>query len=242
MLEFLAVNPYVFFGIILLASVLSTSFGIGGFVLIPLIAAAYGAREAIGIITLYFVFQNINKGIAFRKHIDWSVAIKMTLWSLPGALLGSFALSFIPISILNKILAIFILIYLANDVFEFVPKKHYSAALIPVFGTLYGFVSGLTSSGNIIKGPLFTSLGLSKEAYNGTYAVSSFFVNVPKLVVYFVTGVIGVGSFTSALPFFAVSILGTYIGVHLLHRVKEDVFYYFLTFAFAASAIALLFA
>ncbi len=241
MFNFLAQNIYLFYGIVLLTSLLSASFGVGSFILIPLAAIVFGSKEAIGIITIYFLFQNINKIIVFRNHIDRDVALKMVLWSIPGAIVGSFALNFIPIGIFNKVLAIFILAYLANDVFEFIPKKHSSVSAIPLLGTLYGFMSGLVGSGNLVKGPLFTSIGLLKESYIGTYAVTSFFVNVPKILVYLAIGVIVGSTFVKAIPFLFISIIGTYIGKHFLSKVHDKVFYYALNIIFAISAVALLF-
>ncbi len=241
MLEFLAQNIYLFYGIVLLTSILSASFGVGSFILIPLAAIVYSSKEAVGIITLYFLFQNVNKIIVFRKHIDWNVAFKMILWSIPGAILGSFALAFLPMELFNKVLAIFILAYIANDVFEFVPKKHYSVSMIPLFGTLYGFLSGLVGSGNLVKGPLFTSLGLLKETYIGTYAITSFFVNVPKIIVYLFIGVIVGSTFGKPAPFLIISIAGTWIGKHFLSKIPNHIFYYALNIFFAISAVALLF-
>ena len=241
MFDFLAQNIYLFYGIVLLTSVLSASFGVGSFILIPLAAMVYGSKEAVGIITLYFLFQNINKIIVFQKHIVWNVSFKMILWSIPGAILGSFALGFLPADLFNKVLAIFILAYIANDVFEFVPKKHYSTHKIPLFGMLYGFLSGLVGSGNLVKGPLFTSMGLLKESYIGTYAITSFFVNVPKILVYLFIGVIVGSTFLKAIPFLVVSVVGTWIGKHLLSRISDHIFYYIVNIVFAISAVALLF-
>lgn len=240
MLELLA-NPYIFFPIVLMSSILSASFGVGSFVLIPLAALAYGSVESIGIITLYFLFQNTNKIIVFRKHIDWTIAVKVILWSIPGAIVGAYLLSSLPEGIFNKVLGIFVLLYLANDFFEFVPKKVYTASLIPVFGVLYGFASGLVGSGNLVKGPLFVGLGLLKESYIGTYAVTSFFVNVPKIIVYIATGVIIGSTFKLAVPFLIISVIGTYIGATFLKNISNDVFYYVVNAIFAVSAIALFF-
>ncbi len=241
MLEFLAHNIYLFYSIVLFTSVLSASLGVGSFILIPLAAVVYGPKEAVGIIALYFLFQNINKIIVFRKHINVPVATKMTIWAIPGAILGSIALGFLPVGLFSKILGILILIYLANDIWQFIPKKHYRMGVIPVLGTLYGFLSGLLGSGNVVKGPLLSSIGLQKESYIGTYAVTSLFVNIPKILIYLVTGIIVAGSLIKAIPFLFISIIGTYIGKFFVSKVQNDVFYYILNATFAISAIALLF-
>jgi len=241
MIEALAQNIYLFYGIVLLTSVLSASIGVGSFILIPLAALVFGAKASIGIITLYFLFQNINKIVVFREHINWNIAFKMVAWSIPGAIAGSFALAYISADLFEKILAIFILAYLANDVFEFIPKKHYQVSAIPILGVLYGFMSGLIGSGNLVKGPLLTSIGLLKESYIGTYAVTSFFVNVPKIMVYLFMSIIVGATFREAIPFLVISIIGTYIGKHFLTKISHNTFYYAVNIVFALSAVALLF-
>ncbi len=240
-MEFIAHSPFLFYLIVLISSVLSSSFGIGSFILLPIAAIVYGPKESVGIITIYFLFQNINKITVFWKHINWNIGIKMILWSLPGALLGSSLLSLIPAAVFNKILGGFILAYLINDIFKIIPKSGYSAAKIPFFGILYGCMSGLIGSGNLVKGPLFTSLGMLNETYIATYALTSLFMNMPKLGVYYATGIIGTSAFTQAIPFLIISILGTYIGKHLLQKVTSGTFYYVVNIAFALSAISLLF-
>jgi len=240
MISAIANNGYLFFSAVLISSVLSSSLGVGSFILLPLAALAYGPKQSVGIITIYFLFQNINKLIVFWKDIHWKIGLKMILWSLPGTLIGSYALSLIPADIFGKLLAIFILTYLANDVFKIIPKSGHNKTTIPLFGLLYGLMSGLTGSGNLVKGPLFTSMGLVKEGYVATYALTSFFTNIPKIWIYYSTGIIDESTFGKSLPFLFISIVGTYLGKKLLKKMHNDLFYYVVNIAFAFSAIALL--
>lgn len=241
MLTELVHNPVFFYAVVLLTSVFSAALGTGGgFILIPLAALQFGAKESVGILSIYFLFQNINKIAVYREHIDWKIGTRVICWSLPGVLVGSIALSYVPVDLFQKILACVILLYLANDVFKLVPKKHEPEALLPVLSMGYGFLSGLVGSGNIVKGPLFTSLGLLKQTYVGTYAFTSFFMNVPKIATYYATGVIDNSAFLKSVPFLIISVVGTYIGKHLIGKIHNDVFYFIVTVSFALSAIALL--
>lgn len=234
-------NPIFFYTIVLLTSILSASTGVGGsFILIPLAAMQFGVKESVGILSVYFLFQNINKITVFRKFINWKVSTKVILWSLPGVVIGSLALNIIPVDVFKKVIGIAILFYLANDVFKILPSKHQPDAYVPGLSLLYGFLSGLIGSGNIIKGPLFSSLGLLKETYIGTYALTALFVNVPKIISYSATGIIDGKMFMQSIPFLIISIAGTYIGKHFLGKIRTDVFYYILNGSFALSAIVLL--
>ena len=230
-----------FYAVVLLVSVLSAALGTGGgFILIPLAALQFGAKESVGILSIYFLFQNINKLVVYRQHISWTVGWRVICWSLPGVLIGSLALNYIPVEFFKKLLACIILIYLANDVFKLMPKKHQPDALLPGLSVFYGFLSGLIGSGNLVKGPLFTSLGLLKQMYVGTYAFTSLFMNAPKIALYYATGIIDGSAIQKSVPFLLISIVGTRVGKHLIGKIRNDVFYSVVTASFAVSAIALL--
>ncbi len=235
-------HPVSFYSVVLLTSVFSAALGTGGgLILLPLAALQFGAKESIGILAIYFLFQNINKVIVYKKHIDWKIGWRVILWSLPGVIVGSVALNYIPVELFTKLLACVILVYLANDIFKFTPQKHAPEKLLPVLSIIYGFLSGLVGSGNVVKGPLFTSLGLLKQTYVGTYAFTSIFVNVPKIITYSAMGIIDSSALLLSIPFLIISIVGTHIGKHLIGKIRNDIFYYIVTASFALSAIVLLF-
>lgn len=137
--------------------------------------------------------------------------------------------------------AIIILIYLANEWFGFVPKRGLKERqAVPIFGFGYGFLSGLVGSGNLIKGPLFVGMGLSKEAYIGTYAFTSFFINIPKLATYVATGIVNASTLAQSLPFLFISIVGTFAGRRFIRQIRHDVFAWILNITFVIAALALL--
>jgi uncharacterized membrane protein YfcA len=84
------------------------------------------------------------------------------------------------------------------------------------------------------------NLGILKEAYIGTYALTSFFTNIPKIFVYYSSEIINDYTFIKSLPFLFISIIGTYIGKHFVGKISNKLFFYLLNITFAISAIALL--
>ena len=241
MLALVIHNPIFFYSIVLFTSVLSAALGAGGgFILIPLAAIQFGAKEGVGILAIYFLFQNINKIAVFWPHIQWRIALRVILWSLPGVLIGSVALSYVPVLLFKRTLAIVILIYLADDLFKLIPRKRQPDDYLPLLSVFYGFLSGFVGSGNVIKGPLFTSLGLLKQTYVATYAFTSLFMNVPKIMTYYSMGIIDSSALVKSVPFLVISIVGTTIGKRFMNLIRDDVFYYVVTATFALSALALL--
>ncbi|MBU0706073.1 sulfite exporter TauE/SafE family protein [Patescibacteria group bacterium] len=237
--DLISQNLILFYCIVLFSSIVSSSLGIGSFILIPFAAIIYGPKASVGIITVYFLVQNINKLIFFKGHANKKIAKIIILWSIPGVLAGSVLLGYLPAYLFEKILGVAIILFLLNDLHTFISKKQ-SKKSIPLFGLLYGFFSGLLGSGNVIKGPLFLSIGLLKESYIATYALTSFFMNIPKIVIYSWNGVITGDTFVQALPFVFLSFVGTFIGRNVIKRIKSHWFYGIVFIFFIISAMLLI--
>ncbi len=235
-------NSYIFYTIVFLITVVSAALGVSTSMLLPLAAIYFGSKESVGIITIFFLVQNISLMTMFWKNINFKIAKTVILFSIPGGILGALVLSHIPEELFGKVIAVAIILFIASDVNKhFSKKKEKSNQSVPLFGFIYGFLSGILGSGNLVKGPLFVSLGLLKEAYIGTYAFTSFFINIPKIGVYTYTGIINGDTFIKAIPFILISIVGILLGKIFLKQISSKVFYIVTIVFFLISAIALFF-
>lgn len=235
-------NPAWFYLAALLVSIASSAFGVSGAILIPLAALYFGPKEGVAIATLYFLFQNVSKLAFFKKHIEWKVATHMLAWAMPGVLAGAALLVYLSAEMFEKILGLGMILFIIGDAvkLKFFGSSSASPRMMPVWGTLYGFFSGALGSGNVVKGPFFLSIGLLKESYVGTYAATSLFMNIPKIGIYALSGIITATMLVKAIPFLIISIFGTWIGKKVLGRISNDVFYYAIMAVFLVSAISLL--
>lgn len=232
-----------FYTLVLASSALSTAFGVGSFVLIPIFILYFDAKESVAIISLYFIFQNIAKLLFFWRFVDWGISKQLLIYALPGALLGSALLLQINIIIFQKILGAAILLYVAANILKSKkitpspPKKYF---YISILSFLYGFSSGVIGSGNAVKGPLLTSAGLTKEIYIATYAATSILLNIPKILIYGYGGLINTSVAFHSIPLLAASILGTYFGKKFITKVSESKFNLVVNIFFILSAITLI--
>ena len=247
MIEFLGTylqSPLLFYFVALLVSASSSAFGVSGAVLIPLAALYFGPKEAIAIITLYFLYQNITKLVFFRKHIEWQTAVRMALWALPGVVIGAVVLVYLPADVFGKILGLGMVAMLAGDALKLKYRGQQTATTpraIPLWGILYGLFSGALGSGNLVKGPLFLSMGLLKESYVATYAATSLLMNIPKVGIYTFSGLITGAVLVQSLPFLVISILGTWLGKKALKHIPGGAFYWAAMLVCLVSAISLIF-
>jgi uncharacterized membrane protein YfcA len=230
--------------LILIASIFSTAFGLSSFLLIPLFTLFFSTKESVAAASLYFTFQNTVKLAFFWRFTDWKISRKLLLYALPGTIAGSALLLHINVSYFQKALGLIILIYIANDLLK--KEKEISNPInvkpyqLPIFGFLYGFFSGAIGSGNLLKGPLFSSVGLTKETYIATYAATSFLLNIPKVAMYVIGGLINMDVFLKSTPLLIIAILGTYIGKKFIDRISASNFTVLIKLLFVISAITLM--
>jgi hypothetical protein len=245
MIEFFGIyfqNQFLFYLVALLVSISSSAFGVSGAVLIPLAALYFGPKEAVAITTLYFLFQNVTKLVIFREYVKWGVASRMTLWALPGVALGAALLVYLPADIFGKILGVGMIAFVAGDALKLRYRGQQVATprAMPMWGVLYGIFSGALGSGNLVKGPLFLSMGLLKESYVATYAATSLFMNIPKIGIYAFSGIITVTILIQSIPFLVIAIVGSWIGKKVLGYVSNDIFYYAAVIVCLVSALGLI--
>ncbi len=232
-----------FVSTVLVFSVLSSALGIGGAALLPLFVWHYGAKTGVAVITVYFLFQNLSKLLLLWKHIDFALAWKLVAWATPGAVAGGVLLVAIPARHAQQFLGAGILAMVLLP--RLLPRRRPPSQRLrrigfASFGIVYGVASGVLGSGNALKGPLLTSMGVLKERYVGTYALTSFTLNVPKLLVYHQGGVAPGHLLAASWPLLLVSLVGTFIGKRMLRHLSEAWFERVTTTAFVLSALSMI--
>lgn len=194
-------------------------------VLIPLVSVMYGAQAVAPVITTGMLLGNVQRLFYFWQDIDWEV----TLWQLPGvivgSILGAFALSYINLEGLQLVIGISLLLMVANYWFGSQEQNFTLNAwqFLPLgFGN--SFASGLIGSTGPIMNPAYLNYGLLKEAMVATKAANIILAHVIKLWAYASLGslnreyviygvVIGVAAFPA-----------NWLGQWVLSRMSNDLF------------------
>ena len=232
-----------FLGVVLVFSWLSSALGVGGYALLPLFVWHYGAKSGVAVITVYFLFQNLSKVALLWRHIDFGFAARLVAWAVPGAVLGGALLVALPARHFQRMLGagMLALLLLPRLLPRLpAPSPRLRSLGVAGFALAYGVASGVLGSGNALKGPLLTSLGVLKERYVGTYALTSLALNVPKLAVYHQGGVASAALLAACWPLLLVSLAGTYLGKRALRHIPESWFEKVTTAVFVVSALSML--
>lgn len=153
--------------------------------LIPLIAFLLGAQLVAPVISLAALIANPSRVYVFRKNIDWRVIRYLIPGSILGAILGAWSFSQANTQIIQIILGVFLICYVANEKLK---KAQYTYKMrlqwfFPL-GFCVSFLSGLVGATGPIHNPFMLNYGLSKENLTGTKALNSLFMQITKIISY----------------------------------------------------------
>lgn len=205
-------------------SVLAAVAGFGGAaVLLPLLVAAFGVREAIPILTVAQLLGNLSRAWFNRRELDLPVVGWFALTGVPAALIGGFLFASAPLPFLTRLLGIFLI---AVVIYR---RAGGSAARLQlrafaIVGAVFSFLSALLGSVGPIMIPFFLAYGLVKGALIGTEALATVVMHVTKLVAYGSTAILTSHSVTVGLALGLIMIVGSLIGKKILDRLPEKIF------------------
>lgn len=183
---------YLLFVVIGLAgSLISAVFGFGTALLVIAVGShVIPVKEAIALGTVLFAASTITKSLLFRRETDWAVVGVITVGCVPFAAVGAMALAYIPAPMVKKLLGVMVLVYLGLTLANRFPSFRIGWLGLLAGSALYGFVSGLLGSGNLVKVILFREMNITKQAFVGAMAATSVLSNLVKLSTYSLSGIL----------------------------------------------------
>ena len=153
--------------------------------LIPLIAFLLGAQLVAPVISLAALIANPSRVYVFRKNIDWRVISYLIPGTILGAVLGAWSFSQANTQIIQIILGVFLISYVANEKLkkaQFIYKMRLQWFFS--LGFCVSFLSGLIGATGPIHNPFMLNYGLSKENLIGTKALNSLSMQITKIISY----------------------------------------------------------
>ena len=209
----------------LAASTLAAVTGFGGAaVLLPVLVAAFGMREAVPILTVAQLIGNGSRVWFNRKELDWRVVLWFALGAVPLALIGGYLFAKAPLSALTRLLGAFLLLVVVWRHARPRQPKRFPTPTFAGIGAGASFLSALLGSVGPIMAPFFLAYGLVKAAYIGTEALSTVVMHVAKLIAYRQTAVLTGHGVLVGLALGPIMVLGSWLGKRIVDRLPERVF------------------
>jgi uncharacterized membrane protein YfcA len=209
----------------LLASTLAAVTGFGGAaVLLPVLVAAFGVREAIPILTVAQLIGNGSRVWFNRRELDSRVVGWFALGAVPFALAGGYLFAKAPLAFLTRLLGAFLLLVVLWRRLRPNPPKRFPLEVFAGIGAGASFLSALLGSVGPIMAPFFLAYGLIKAAYIGTEAFCTVVMHLIKLVAYHQTAVLTRSGVLIGLALGPLMIAGSFLGKRIVDRLPERVF------------------
>lgn len=200
-----------------------TGFG-GAAVLLPVLVAVFGMREAIPILTVAQLIGNGSRVWFNRQELDWRVVGWFAIGGVPFAFAGGILFARAPLSALTRLLGVFLILVVAWRRLHPGPPRRPPLWSFAFIGAGASFLSALLGSVGPIMAPFFLAYGLVKGAYIGTEALSTVVMHVVKLAAYGQTALLTEPAVIAGLALGPIMIGGSWTGKRIVDRLPEWVF------------------
>ena len=207
-------------------AIIATLAGFGSStLLVPVAIIFMDVKTAVFLVACFHFFNNTFKIRMFWNKIDFRTFLLFGIPSIISAFLGAMLISVIPVDMVKRILALFLVFVsafsLASPKFA-VKGTRFNAAL---GGGLSGLLAGLLGLGGAIRSSFLIAFNLPKEAYVATSAMIAFVIDITRIPTYLITKIVQDSSYYILLPFLLVSAYaGVKIGKLLLKKINQETF------------------
>ena len=209
----------------LAASTLAAVAGFGGAaILLPVLVALFGPRDAIPILTIAQLVGNGSRVVINRDAIDRRIVGWFALGGIPAALVGGFLFAAAPLDALTRLIGAFLLVSVAWRRLRPRPSGALGPRTFTAIGAFFAFASALVGSVGPLMAPFFLAAGLVKSAYIGTEAAATVVMHVAKLVAYGTAALLTTFTVGVGLAMAPAMIAGSLLGKRIVDRLPERVF------------------
>jgi len=203
-----------------------------GMVAVPMLASVFGGQLSSGIMLPILCLADVLGVWYYHRHAEWRYLKKLFPWAVAGTIIGTFVGETIDDETFKVIMAIIIVISLGIMLWlerghkKDIPDYKWFSALT---GTAGGFSSMIGNLAGSVMAVYFLSMRLPKNAFIGTTAWFFMAINWMKIPFHIWgwhtitpdTALLGLAT----LPFI---ILGAYLGVLIVKRLKEQTYRWFI--------------
>jgi len=222
-----------FFYLLAIPAVLFYGMGKGGLggatgaIAVPLMALAIDPLQAAVILLPVICVMDLHTVKLFRNSFDRPVLKIILPAAVVGIGVGSLLLGSLDAAYLKLLLGVIAISFCLHHWLSF--KMQYSAKKDRLFGCLWGFVAGFTSTHIHAGGPPISIYLLPKKFDKvilvGTLAMFFAVMNFIKLVPYTLLGQFNTVNLWTSLVLMPLAPIGVRMGYWLLHNTRQDMLY-----------------
>jgi len=214
-------------------------------VIVTLMALAFGAKQSTGLIVPLLIVGDIFAVFYYSKHAQWKYIVRFLPWMMLGVLIGVFIGKDLDELTFKNSMAIVILGSIIM-MYWWDRKKSKNVPTHWAFAGSMGIMAGITTMiGNLagaFSNIFFLAMRLPKNEFIGTAAWLFFIINIFKLPFHiFVWKTITLDSFILNLKLIPGILIGLFVGVFLVNKIKEEFYRKMILFLTALGSLLILF-
>ena len=225
-----------------IAATLAAVAGFGGAaILLPVLVAAFGVREAIPMsLTVAQLVGNGSRVWFNRQELDRRVVAWFAVGGVPMALIGGFLFAKAPLTSLTRILGSFLILIVVWRHSRLKTTWRPTIYSFAGIGAGASFLSALLGSVGPLMAPFFLAYGLVRGAYIGTEALSTVVMHITKLIAYRGAAVLPFHAVVVGLMLGPIMIFGSFTGKLIVDRLSETTFIWMVEAALVAAGVLFL--
>ncbi len=200
-----------------------------GFPLIatPMVTLLLDIRTAIVILIIPNIIMDITQ--MFRRSLPREILRRFSwlfVLTILGVFLGTSVLVTLPVWVLNLLLGIMVLFFVASNVFQFTIRiaPSVEARISPVIGLVVGFLNGMTNAAGPALAIYLYSLGLPKREFIKSISTIFMVTKVSQLVAVSTWNLFTPSRLILSLGVTLFVLVGFYLGLKTQDRVSQKSF------------------
>ena len=207
------------------AATLAAVAGFGGAaVLLPILVAIFGVRDAIPILTVAQLIGNSSRVWFNYRDLDFRVVGWFSVGAVPMALVGGALFAAAPLHALTRLLGVFLILIVLRRRLRRGQLWRPSLKSFTLIGGGFSFLSALLGSVGPLMAPFFLAYGLVKGAYIGTEALATVIMHVTKLVAYRQLAILSLQAVYVGVALGPIMVAGSFAGKRVMDRLPASVF------------------
>ena len=195
---------------------------------VPVLALVISPVAAAGLLLPVFIGADLFGVLTYRKYINWSV-LRIMMVAMPlGVLLGYLTVDFVSEALVTVLLGTIGTTFAVSLMFrrsldDPPAEPRWRPGLF--WGTVTGFTSFVSHSGAVPFQVFALPLRMSKLIFAGTVTVGFAYINLIKLVPYYLLGQISLTNMKTAAILMIPAVFAVFSGVLLIRALPERLFF-----------------
>ena len=196
----------------------------GGIILLPVLVATLGVRDAVPVYTLAQFIGNLSR-VGFNwREVRFHVVVWFALGAVPMAMAGAILFTRTDEQTLMRILGSFLLLSVVWRRMRGNRDVGFPVQRFALIGGIFAFISALVGSAGPFLAPFFLAFGLTRGAYIGTEAMATSIMHLTKMGAYGTIGVFALHAVLIGLALGPIMIAGSWLGKRIVDRVSTQQF------------------